>query len=183
MTTVHDLDPATLTLLRHAVATLAYRSAKVLRDAPSDFADFHAAEDVRTPLEIVGHMGDLLEWALSIAKGTPTWSNGAPTTWAGECRRYFEALSALDRYLESGQPLHRRPERLIQAPIADALTHTGQLALLRRLAGSPLRGESYYVAPIEIGRVGPDQNPPEMEFDGRPPDGRRPRSSRAGEDR
>ncbi|MEZ5366600.1 MAG: hypothetical protein R2748_30740 [Bryobacterales bacterium] len=151
-------------MLRHAVATLAYRSGKALRDAPEGFGDFQAGSGARTPVEILAHMGDLLEWALSIADGKPNWGPAAPQSWDKECKRYFSALAAFDARLASHEPIQRTPERLLQAPVADALTHTGQLTLMRRMAGSPVRGENYYVAPIAAGKVGPDQDPPRSEF-------------------
>ena len=155
-------------LLRHAVATLAYRSAKVLRNAPEAFGEYRASEGSRTPVEILAHMSDLLDWALSLAEGAPEWHDTPPTDWRTECQRYFAALAALDERLGSAEELGRGAERIFQAPIADALAHTGQLALLRRQVGSPVRGENYYVASITAGQVGPDQPPPRIEFDGKP---------------
>ena len=151
-------------LLRHTVATLAYRGGKALRDATADFASFRAAEGTRTPLEILAHMGDLLEWALSIAAGKQAWSNAKPEAWQQEVARFFAALEALDQYLASGAPLACKPQSLFQAPIADALTHVGQIAMLRRLAGTPMRGENYFKADIAVGKVGVEQSPPEYEF-------------------
>ena len=156
--------PESLALLRHTVSTLAYRSAKALRDVPAGFADFRAGEGTRTPLQILAHMGDLLDWALSVAQGAPNWSPEEPLSWEGECARYFSKLEALDGFMASAEQLGRRPEKIFQAPIADALAHTGQLTLLRRLAGAPIRGENYYVAPIQLGRVGADQEKPKAEF-------------------
>jgi hypothetical protein len=57
-------------------------------------------------------------------------------------------------------------EKLIQGPLADALTHVGQLAMLRGMAGVPVRPESYPRAEIVVGRVGIDQAAPRAEFDG-----------------
>jgi hypothetical protein len=110
-------------------------------------------------------MGDLLDWALSIVNGAQKWHDSTPLAWDAECARYFDALEALDRRLGSGEPLQRKPEKIFQGPIADALTHTGQIAMLRRAFGSPIRGENYYMAPIAAGRVGADQGDPGMEFD------------------
>ncbi|MEZ5401424.1 MAG: hypothetical protein R2729_17265 [Bryobacteraceae bacterium] len=151
-------------MLRHALATLAYRSAKALRDAPPEFAGFHPNPDSRTPAEILAHMGDLLDWAVSMAKGEPSWHDSAPLEWDAECSRYFRVLGALDQRLEAGE-VKRHPERIFQGPIADALTHTGQLTFLRGMAGCPVRPENYYAAPIHAGSVGPNQGPPAMEFD------------------
>ena len=152
-------------LLRHTVATLAYRGGKAVRNAPADFKNFRVADDARTPGQILAHIGDLLDWALSIAAGKQTWQNSTPLKWEDETARFFAALEAFDSYLGSDQALHSPVEKLFQAPIADALTHVGQIAMLRRLAGSPIKGENYYGAEIEIGRVGADQSPRRIEFD------------------
>lgn len=151
-------------MLRHCLATLAYRGSKVLRDAPEEFANYRDAESSRTPAEIVAHLADLLGWALSISRGRQEWRNSEPLAWQAGADRFFASLSALDEYLASTEPLAVPVEQLFQAPIADALTHVGQLAMLRRLAGVPIRGENYFVADIEVGRVGAEQKPPRMEF-------------------
>jgi len=151
--------------LRHAVAALAYRAAKVLRDAPPEFSTFRAAKGSRSAGEILSHMGDLFDWALSQAQGKQRWRNSKVRPWSKDVARFFSALKAFDEYLASGAKLHAAPEKIFQGAVADALTHTGQIAMLRRLAGARVRGENYYVAKIEVGRIGPDQNPPMMEFD------------------
>ncbi|MEZ5353343.1 MAG: hypothetical protein R2762_11960 [Bryobacteraceae bacterium] len=151
--------------LRHAVATLAYRSAKAIRGAPEAFGDFEASAGSRKPVEIVAHMGDLMDWAASMVAGAPAWHDSTPLAWEAECARYFAALERLDAELGSGNAPGRRVERIFQGPVADALTHTGQLTMLRRMAGSPVRGENYYIAPVEVGRVGADQGMPGKEFD------------------
>jgi len=152
-------------LLRHTIATLAYRGGKAVRGAPPSFAGFRASETTRTPGQILAHVGDLLDWALSVAEGSERWHNSAPLPWEREIERFFYALEKLDRYFSSGGQLHVSPERLFQGPVADALTHVGQINLLRRLAGIPVRGENYFVAEITIGRVGADQAAPKHEFD------------------
>jgi hypothetical protein len=151
-------------LLRHGLATLAYRGGKAIRSAPADFADFRAAEGVRTPGKILAHIGDLLDWALSIAAGNRTWKDSSPLPWEKETERFFAALKRFDDYLASSEPLHATPEKLFQGPIADALTHVGQIAMLRRMAGGPVRGESYFEAEVAVGRVGAEQIPPKREF-------------------
>ncbi len=152
-------------MLRHTVATLAYRGGKSVRDAPADFAGFLAPEGTRCPIEILAHIGDLLDWALAIAKGQPKWHDSTPLPWDQEVGRFFEALARFDAYLASEDPLAVLPEKLFQGPIADALTHVGQLAMLRRMAGVPMRGENYFVADISVGRVGYDQARPRREFE------------------
>jgi len=149
-------------LLRHALATLAYRAAKALRDAPPEFAAYDGAG--RTPLEIVAHMCDLMEWGRSMADGSRKWHESAPGGWAGECDRFFAALQAFDDYLATDDEIKCDVNRLFQGPIADALTHVGQLAMLRRMSGSRTPGENYFAAQIETGRVGADQAPPKRPF-------------------
>lgn len=151
--------------LRHAVATLAYRAAKVLRDAPPEFSSFRAADGSRSAGEILAHMGDLFDWALSQAQGKQRWRNSKVRPWSEDVARFFSALKAFDKYLASSAKLHAAPEKIFQGAVADALTHTGQMAMLRRLAGARVRGENYYVAKIKEGRVGSYQNAPVMEFD------------------
>jgi hypothetical protein len=151
-------------LLRHSLATVAYRAGKSLRDTPGSFRDFQAGESTRTPGQILAHMGDLLDWALSMAKGQQAWRDSQPLAWQPECERFFNALQRFDEYLAGDDPLHASPEKLFQGPIADLLNHVGQLAILRRMAGIPIKGENYYAADIAAGRVGPEQTPPKREF-------------------
>jgi hypothetical protein len=152
-------------LLRHTLATLAYRAAKPLRDIPPRFGKQRAGEGCRSAAEILAHVCDLLDWALSAAQGNAVWKPVEPQTFTQDTRRFFAAAQALDDYLASGAPLGCESEKLFQGPIADAMTHVGQLATLRSLAGSPVRGENYFVADITAGRVGLDQAPPNREFD------------------
>jgi hypothetical protein len=149
-------------LLRHTVATVAYRGAKAVRGAPDTFAGFAGAG--KTPAEILAHVGDLFDWALSMAKGAQQWRNSTPLPWDQEVARFFATLAAFDEYLASSEPVHAPMEKLFQGPIADALTHVGQIAMMRRLAGSPMPGENYYVASVEAGRVGSDQAAAVREF-------------------
>ncbi len=157
-------DPARQ-LLRHTLATVAYRGGKALRGAPDRFATFHIGDKTRTPAQILAHMGDLFDWALSIAQGKQAWRDSAPLPWSSEVERFFAAIQKFDDYLASSEPLHGSAEGLFQGPVADALSHIGQIAMLRRLAGSPILGENYFKADIAAGRVGPEQSPPRREFD------------------
>jgi hypothetical protein len=151
--------------LRHTLATLAYRGGKALRGAPEGFETRRAAPTTRQAGEILAHLGDLLTWALWLAKGEHVWHPEPPRPWNEGVARVFERLQALDDYLASDAPLATSPESLFQGPIADALTHVGQIATLRRLAGSPVRGENYFKAEVVVGRVGPEQSAASAEFD------------------
>jgi len=165
MNITSDNQDSSRALLRHSVATLAYRAGKAVRGAPPPFAGFRAAPGVRTPSEILAHMGDLFDWALSIARGKEAWQNSAPLAWDAEVARFFAALKAFDEYLASGDAVQASAERLFQGPVADALAHTGQLTILRRMAGAPIRAENYSRADIVAGRVGAEQTAPKREFD------------------
>ena len=150
--------------LRHTLATIAYRGAKAIRSAGLSFGDYRAAETSRTPAKILAHAGDLMDWGLAMSDGRREWHDSVPLPWEKECERFFTALKKFDDYLASEKPLEVSAEKLFQGPIADALTHIGQIAMLRRMAGVPIRGENYYVAEITVGRVGADQAAPRKEF-------------------
>lgn len=157
-------DPARQ-FLRHTLATVAYRGGKALRGAPETFAVFRSGDSTRTPAKILAHIGDLFDWALSMAQGKASWHDSEPVAWNAEVHRFFAAVKKFDDYLASKEPLHAPIEKLFQAPIADALTHIGQIAMLRRLAGAQIRGENYFVADIAAGRCGAEQSAPRREFD------------------
>ena len=162
MTTDPDAERG---LLRHTLATLAYRGGKAVRGAPASFATFRIGEGrTRTPDAILAHVGDLMDWALSLARNAQQWRNSPAQDWGADSERFFAAARALDAFLACDAPLGAPPDRLFQGPIADALMHFGQIAMLRRLAGGPVRPENYFVADITMGRVGKDQSPPKMEF-------------------
>ena len=152
-------------LLRHTVATVAYRGAKAVRGAPESFAAFALTDGSRTPAKILAHMGDLFDWAFSMARGEAAWHDSEPLSWDAEIARFFAVLKKFDDYLASDKSLQVSEEKLFQGPIADALTHVGQIAMLRRMAGVPMKGESYFVAEITVGRVGADQAAARKEFD------------------
>jgi len=163
MSTSTNSDPRR-ELLRHTLAAVAYRAGKAVRNAPAGFADFHAGEGVRTPGQILAHMGDLFDWALSIAKGKQAWHDSKPLPWDKEVERFFATLKSFDVFLASQAMVEAPLEKLFQGPIADALTHVGQLAILRRLARAPVKGENYYAAEIVAGRVSAEQSAPKREF-------------------
>ena len=152
-------------LLRHTVATLAYRGGKAVREAPESFTSFRASETTRTPAAILAHICDSLDWALSMAKGAETWHDSDPQRWAQDVERFHASLARFDEFLASSEDLACSCERLFQGAIADSLTHVGQLTMLRRIAGAPMRSENYSKADIQSGRVGAEQTAPRREFD------------------
>ncbi len=152
------------TFLRHLIATIAYRGGKVLRDAPDGFGSTSVGPGSRTAVQILSHMGDLFDWGLSLADGEHRWHETASDDWDGQVERFFAGLAAVDERLASSEPLGRPGMKLLQGPFADALTHVGQIAMLRRLAEAPVKGENYFKAEVEVGRVGPDQASPVFEF-------------------
>ena len=149
-------------LLRHTVAALAYRAARALDGAPESFATFDGYG--RQPIQILAHMGDLFDWALSMVQGSERWRNSTPLPWPQEKARFFAALKAFDGYLASNEQLHAAAEPLFHGPIADALTHVGQIAMMRRLAGSPTCGENFFVATVAVGQVSAEQPAPVQPF-------------------
>jgi len=135
------------------VATVAFRGGIAVSDAPEDFGAFRVAESTRTPGEILAHIGDLLDGSLHLLKGELVYLTSAPLPWDAEVRRFFGAVKKLDSFLASDAPLHCPVEKLVQGPIGDALTHVGQIVMLRRLAGKPVRVASYFEAEIVPGEV------------------------------
>jgi hypothetical protein len=135
-------------VLRHMVATVAYRGGVALADAPESFATFRAHETTRTPGEILAHIGDLLEGSLHLVKGELVYLTSPPLPWKEEITRFFAAVKDFDSYLASDAPLACPVEKLVQGPIGDALTHVGQIVMLRRMSGNPIRSEGYLTAKI-----------------------------------
>lgn len=149
-------------LLRHTLATLAYRGGKAIRGAPASFADF--AGGGKTPGQILAHMGDLLDWGLSMANGERKWNDSKPLPWEQESERFFASLKKFDDYLASAEEVKAPLEKLFQGPIADGFTHAGQIAMLRRMAGVPIKAENFFAADVMTGRVGAEQTAPKREF-------------------
>jgi hypothetical protein len=156
-------DPQ-IALLRHTLATVAYRAGKALRGTPPEFDAFKAGPNTRTPAEILAHLGDLYDWALGLCEGRHAWRATPPTNWDSDTQRFFTALEKVDARLASGAPLGMPPTQFFQGAIADSLTHIGQINILRGIAGTSIRPEDYCRAKITTGRVTADQAPPIMEF-------------------
>jgi len=151
--------------LRHSGPPLAYRGGKTVREVPENFATFRLHESTRTPVEILAHVNDLLDWSLRMAEGEYRWTTSKPAAWDEETARFFDLLAQFDARLASEEPLGQPAEQIFQGPIADALTHVGQIAMMRRIAGAPIRSENYFKAEITAGRVGPEQPKPRVEWD------------------
>jgi hypothetical protein len=158
-------SPGKRELLRHTLATLAYRGSKAVRGASAEFATFKASPTTRTPAEILAHIGDLLDWGLALAQGRHEWKPKPPRSWEADVQRFHQALTALDAHLASGASLGTPAEGLFQGPVADAINHVGQVNMLRRMQGSPVKGENYFKADIVAGRVGAEQSKPRFEFE------------------
>ena len=156
-------------LLRHAVATIAYRGGNALRNAPATFADYRCGDSMRTPGQILAHIGDLLEWSTRMVQGDESlraaWRPLPATTWNQDMDRFYAALSALDASLQGDRPMGISAAILFQGPISDVITHIGQLAMLRHMSGAKVKSEVMVRAEIVVGRVGPEQTTSQFEFD------------------
>jgi hypothetical protein len=135
------------------VATVAYRGGIAVVDAPDSFAGLRAHETTRTPGELLAHIGDLLEGSLYLLKGEMVYLASTPLPWKEEVERFFTAIKNLDSYLASDAPLACPVEKLVQGPIGDALTHVGQIVMLRRMSGNPIRPAAYFTAEIVAGEI------------------------------
>jgi hypothetical protein len=158
-------DDSARAMLRLTLATLWYRAEKNLRGAPADFAIFRIGPSSRMPGEILAHLGDLFDWAVAMARGAHKWSPVAPQGWQADADRLHRAIVEFDAILAGPEPLRWPIEQLFQGPVADALTHVGQLNMLRRLAGAPVRAENYARAEIAIGVLPRTFTGPRVEFD------------------
>jgi hypothetical protein len=153
-------------LLRHLLAVLAYRTQKALRDAPSSFGTFEAGSQVRNPIALVRHVTSVLGYARACFVGGRYHAEPLPDLPA-ETARFHEMLADLRQHLEAGTELGgTTEERLLQGPVADAMTHVGQLAMLRRLADSPVPPENFMEAAIDPENVGPSQPAPARPLEG-----------------
>ena len=140
-------------VLRHMVATVAYRGGLAVADTPESFASFRGHETTRTPGEILAHIGDLFEGSLHLVKGEMVYLTSEGLPWNEEVTRFFSAVKEFDSYLASEAPLACPVEKLVQGPVGDALTHVGQIVMLRRMAGAPIRSEGYFTAEIVPGKI------------------------------
>lgn len=140
-------------LLRHLLATVAFRGGNALRDAPENFAQLRAGDETRSAGEILAHIGDLIQGSLYLMKGEFVYLESPPQSWSEDVTRFFAAIEEFDSYLAADAPLAQPVEKIMQGPLADALTHVGQIVMLRRLAGNPILPESYFEAEIKPGEV------------------------------
>ena len=147
-------------MLRHFLAALAYRTQKALAEAPVDFASFDAGNDTRSPHELICHMRSVLGYARTFFVGG-NYPRPTPDDFERDIEAFHEMLADLSERLERDEPLNGiTEEQLLQGPFADAMTHAGQIAMLRRLHGSPVPPENFIVADIEARNVTSSQPPP-----------------------
>ena len=148
------------TLLQHFLAALAYRTQKALRGAPDGYADFRAGTNLRTPHELVWHMTGVIGYARTMLHGGAFAPPRLPT-FAEEVARFHATLQALhDDFADASLQARITDEQFLQGPLADAMTHAGQLAMLRRLAGSPVASENFIFADIRASNLGVEQPDP-----------------------
>jgi hypothetical protein len=147
-------------LLQHFLAALAYRTQKALRGAPDQFADFRAAPNVRTPQELVRHMTGVIGYAQTMLRGG-TFAPPTLDTFDAEIDRFHSILAKLrDDFADSALSASISDEQFLQGPLADAMTHAGQLAMLRRIAGSPVPSEDFVFAHVRSDNVSRSQAAP-----------------------
>jgi hypothetical protein len=157
-------------LLHHFLAAIAYRTQKALRGAPDSFADFEACPKLRTPHDLIWHMTGVIGYSRTFFH-PGVWQPERLDDFACEIRRFHLVLEDLGGILEQEIPLRAISlDQLLQGPLADAMPHAGQLAMLRRLAGCPVPSENFIYAKIESGNLGPDQAPPSAPDPGWKPD-------------
>ena len=162
-------DKSKIQVLCHFLAALAYRTQKSLRGAPENFADFRVTEGVRTPKELIRHMTGVIGYARTFFVGG-VWRPEPLPSFSDEIKRFHETIEGLaDCFTDNADFGDRTPERLLQGPLADAMTHAGQLAMLRRLFGSPVPSENFVKADINASNLGHDQpNPVAPDDDWKP---------------
>lgn len=150
-------------LVRHFLAALAYRLQKSIRGAPESYWGFEAGEGVRSPRWIVRHMNGVLGYALLVLQNQnlDQWCHLDDLDPQGEVARFHQTLQALDHQLQTQADIpDELLKRILQGPLCDAMTHIGQLATLRRLAGSPVWAENFLKADVQTGKVSADQGDP-----------------------
>lgn len=149
-------------LLKHYLAAIAYRAQKALRDAPADYPSFAAGADVRTPVEVLRHMTSLLGYSRTLFLGGsyPFHPDPLPT-FKEEVERFHDMVGAVGDLLDRDVALREISyEQFLQGPLSDVMTHIGQLAMLRRLAGAAVAPENFIYARVDSDRLGTDQAQP-----------------------
>lgn len=146
-------------LLQHFLAAIAYRTQKALRDAPAHYPDFHPGQEVRTPVQILRHMTSLMGYVRTFfVGGTYPFEPEPLPTFAEEIERFHDMLEDVGRFIMTDTaPTGITTEQLLQGPFSDVMTHVGQLAILRRLAESPVQSENFIYADITGKRLGKEQ--------------------------
>ena len=145
------LSPDTTRLMRHLVATIAFRASRALRDAPDGFDDVRLADDGWCARELLLHMSNVLAFAYATITQTDRVKHEL-RDWHGEVDRFYGILGDIDARLATGASLEPGMDlKLVQGPFADTLTHVGQLLSMRRRCGSPIPATNYIKADIRTG--------------------------------
>lgn len=146
-------------LIRHFIASIAYHATKAIANAPEKYPELELGYGVRTPRQILHHMTGVLTYSHSFYEKYET-THFSDKDWIGEVKHFYEILEKLDRSVEEGNPVGVSLEQILQGPLSDAMAHTGQLLMIRRIAGSPVSAENFIYADIQKGIVGPNQPKP-----------------------
>jgi hypothetical protein len=147
-------------LLQHFLAALAYRTQKALRGSSENFPSFRAGAKVRTPHELVSHMNSVLGYATTFFLGG-SYRVPQLADFGKEVERFHSTLTSLSELVaKESDWVEISPEQLLQGPLSDAMTHAGQLAMLRRLAADPIPPENFIFAEIDAGNLSPEQPQP-----------------------
>ncbi len=154
-------------LLKHFLAAIAYRTQKALRGAPPDFGDFRVGPTSRTPHELLWHMTGLIGYARTTFHGG-TFAPPRLGTLQEEIDRFHGMLETLrGDFDDASLTASITDAQLLHGPLADTMTHVGQLAFLRRLHGSPVPSENFIFASISEHNLGPNQaepNAPDLDW-------------------
>lgn len=146
-------------MLRHFLASIAYRATKAIKNAPDNYPTFNLGKGVKTPLRILHHITGVLTYAHSFFEHYET-THFEVKSWSAEINELYKILSKLDVSIQEKNPNKVTEEQLLQGPFSDAMTHVGQLSMLRRMVDSPIPSENFIFADIRKGEVGPDQPDP-----------------------
>ena len=150
-------------LLRHMLATIAYRFQKTVRNTTEEFGVFRNTRDTRTPIEIINHMYDVLnKTKIFIEKERYDKTSTAQLELRLEIERFHRVLNNLDVVLSEKELDIKFSKRLLQGPLSDVLCHIGQIAMLSGQSGNKIKGEDFFSAKIMTGNTSSEQALPKL---------------------